>query len=55
MKIVERLRKVGEAGMVAVPEVSKLEITLLVLNIALILVRLHLLEKNVKELEETVK
>lgn len=41
--------------MVAVPEVSKLEITLIVINIGLILIRLHFLEKKVKELEGTVK
>ena len=41
--------------MVAVPEVSELEITLLVINIWLILIRLYFLEKKVKELEETVK
>lgn len=41
--------------MVAAQEVSKLEITLMVMNIALILIRLHVLEKKVKELEETVK
>ena len=41
--------------MVSVPEVSKLEITLLVINIGLILIQLHFLEKKVKALEEAVK
>lgn len=55
LKITERLRKVGEVEMVAAQEVSELEITLLVMNIVLILIRLHVLEKKVKKLEETVK
>lgn len=48
-------RKVGEAEMMDVHEVSELEITLLVINIGLILIRLHFLEKKVKALEEAVK
>ena len=43
--------KVGEVGMTNIVQFTVLDVVLLFFNIALILIRLHLLEKKVKELE----
>ena len=44
-------RKVGEVGMTDIVQFTVLDVALLFFNIALILIRLHFLEKRVKELE----
>ena len=46
-----RRRKVGNAEMMDIVQFTVLDVALLCFNIALILIRLHLLEKKVKELE----
>lgn len=43
--------KVGEVGMMDIVEIKVVDMILLFINLALILLRLHMLEKKVKELE----
>lgn len=49
--MVQICRKVGEVGMMDIVQLTVLDMVLLLFNIALILIRLQMLEKKVKELE----
>ena len=44
-------KKGGEDGMMDIVEIKVVDMILLLFNLALILIRLHMLEKRVKELE----
>ena len=46
-----KLRTGGEVGMMDIVEIKVMDMILLFINIALILLRLHMLEIRVKELE----
>ena len=49
--VLHGLRKVGEVGMMNIVQFNTLDVILIFVDIALILIRLHMLEKRVKELE----
>ena len=45
------MKKVGEVRMMDIVEIKVIDMILLFINLALILIRLHMLEKRVKELK----